>query len=542
MRSLLVAALIGLVALVALAGACTHSTPITTPRGSWHGTDTLANVPADTPYLFAWLEAPPEAVRTRLMANADALIVPKLEESAAIPLDQRLEMPAARRALLGIMDAMRGTNPAMYWENLGFKRNGQWIMYGLGVWPVLRVEVADANKLRAILADAVKTLNLPIVEQKQLDGVPYWVASKDKLSAIASVTEHDAVVAIVPTASLAETLPMVLGTKPVARSLRDSGEIAKLSESYHLAPYLITYLDSHRIVDALERKDAFATTSVFSAPACHADYERIADAMPRLVFGYEKLDANGFMGTLVADLAPDIAKRMAAMHTAMPAPPDVAHALVSIVIAADVDTAIANVRTWMQALVDHPFECPVLAKSKEVFADGLEAVNKAIPSELHGLHGAELVLDDATEKPPSGSGYVVVAGDQVAMTMTQMLQKIPGFGGMTIAPDGQPVELPVGMLGVDGLRSAHLAMHTGRVAIAVGDRSKTEVSTALAAPNAAHSPLAILTWDVARFIKHVPSLLKNDNKTGLIQFSTIVMSVDVRANALVFEVGADWLK
>jgi hypothetical protein len=98
------------------------------------------------------------------------------------------------------------------------------------------------------------------------------------------------------------------------------------------------------------------------------------------------------------------------------------------------------------------------------------------------------------------------------------------------------------MLGIEGLRSAHLAMHTGRVAIAVGDRSKTEVSTALASPNAPHSPLAILTWDIAKFMKQMPSVLKEDNKTNLIQFSTIVMSVDVRDNALVFDIGGDWLK
>src|SRR5450432_818861 len=202
--------------------ACSHSTPTSTPRGSWHGADTLANVPSDTPYLFAWLEAPPEAVRQRLMGNFDAWVVPKINESASIPLDQRLELSPPRRALLGIMDAMRGTDPKLYWENLGFKHNGQWIMYGLGIWPVLRVEVSDANKLRAILADAVKTLNMPIVEQKQLDGVPYWIASKDGLSGIASVTDHDAIVALVPTSSLAESLPMVLGTKPVAHSLRDS--------------------------------------------------------------------------------------------------------------------------------------------------------------------------------------------------------------------------------------------------------------------------------------------------------------------------------
>jgi hypothetical protein len=521
--------------------ACSHSTATTTPRGTWHGQDTLANVPADTPYLFAWLEAPPEAVRQRLMGNFDAWVVPKINESASIPLDQRLEMPPAKRALLGIMDAMRGTDPKLYWENLGFKHNGQWIMYGLGIWPVLRVEVSDANKLRAILADAVKTLNMPQLQQKEQDGVSYWVASKDGFSGIVSVTDRDAVVAMVPTASLAESVPLVVGTKHVANSLRDSGEIGKVMASHHLTQHLIAYLDSHHVVDALERKDAFATTSIFSAPACHADYERIAAALPRIVFGYEKLDASGFMASFAFETSPEVAKQLAALHTTMPAPPDAAHALISLVVAADVDAGIETLHGWLQGMFDHPFQCPQLdVKSMVLMA--LEATRNLVPAELHGIRGGELVVDDATEKPPSGSGYILIAGDQVAMMISQALQKIPGLGGLTVAPDGQPLALPVSMLGIDGLRSAHVALHTGRAALAVGDQSKTEVSTALAAPNAAKSPLALLTWDIAKFMKQMPSVMNEENRTNLKEFSTMTMALDVREDALVFDVGGTWLK
>ena len=527
-------------AILALVVACSHSSSSTTPHGSWHGSETLANVPADTPYLFAWLEAPPEAVRKRLMANFDALVVPKINDAAAVPLDQRLAMPAYQRALYGILDAMHGTDPKLYWENLGFKHNGQWVLYGLGIWPVLRVEVASADKLRAILADAVKTLNMPIVEQKELGGVPYWIASRDGFSGIVSVTDHDAVVAMVPTTSLADALPMVLGTKPVAHSLRDSGEIAKIIETHHFTQHLITFLDMHHVVAALERQDAFSTKSIFTAPACHADYERIAAAVPRMVFGYERLDEAGFKGSFELETSPDAAKQLASLHTAMPTPPDLAHALVSFVVAADVDAGIEVARSWMQALVDHPFECQQLAFVKPVLQMGISQLKAAIPQEMHGLHGGELVIDDAHESPPSGSGYALISGDQIAMTVTKQLSQLPI--GIQVAPDGQPAELPVGILQMAWLQKAFMAMHTGRVAVAIGEQSKTEVTAALAAPNARHSPLAALSWDIAKFLKQMPTLLKDDNKSNLDQFSTIQMAFDVRENALVFDVAASWLK
>ncbi|HEY0255206.1 MAG TPA: hypothetical protein VGC41_26945 [Kofleriaceae bacterium] len=140
MRSLLLTA--------ALLTACGHQNSSTSPRGSWHGVDTLASVPADTPYVLAWLEAPSEAVRKRLTGTFDTYVVNAIKEATSVPLDQRLAMSPEKRALLGILDTAAGKNPTQWWENLGFKHNGQWIIYGQGIWPVIRVEVADANKLR----------------------------------------------------------------------------------------------------------------------------------------------------------------------------------------------------------------------------------------------------------------------------------------------------------------------------------------------------------------------------------------------------------
>lgn len=530
MRSLILSA--------AVLAACSHSNPSTTPRGSWHGADTLATIPADSPYVFAWLEAPPEAVRKRLTAQLDKLVTNAIKEATALPLDRRLALPPAKRALLGIADAAAGKDPNQYWENLGFKHNGQWIIYGNGIWPVLRVEVADANKLRAIIADAVKTAAAPDVKQAELAGLPYWVASHEGLSGVVSVTDHDAVVALVPTATLADTLPYVLGTKVPAKSLRDAGVLAQLQSAHHLTGNLIALLDSHNVVGALERTDMFAT-SLFKVPACHADYERIADALPRVVFGYHKLDARAFDASVLFELQPEVAQQLAALHTVMPAPLDHARELMSFVVAGDVDGAIALAQTWLKAIQARPFQCEQLAITKALVEMALPQLQAAIPPELHGIKGGELVIDDINEDPPAGAGYLIIAGDQIATSLQAAMKKLPAILG-TFAPDGQPVELPVGMLGFDGIKKAFLALHPARLAVAVGPNSKEEVVRALSAPNQEHVPFAKLDWDYARFIKAVPSFMKDDTKQSWQQFERLWMALDLREQALVFDIGATW--
>ncbi len=151
-------------------------------------------------------------------------------------------------------------------------------------------------------------------------------------------------------------------------------------------------------------------------------------------------------------------------------------------------------------------------------------------------------IDDATEKPPGGSGYLLVAGDQIAAALGQALQKVPGLGGLSIAPDGQPIALPVGMLGMPWLTSAHLAMHTARAALAVGEHSQTEVGTALAAPNAPHSPLVGLNWDIARFIRQMPSMMKEDNRRNLGNIATMTSTLDVHDDAVVIDLDGTWVK
>src|SRR5262249_39605907 len=112
---------------------------------TWNGPAVLAQVPADSPYVVGLLEPPSEALRAKMVWSIDRRVVEALRATSDIPLDERLRLDPPARAVLAILDELRG-DPTKWWDNLGFAHDGRWVVYGLSVWPVVRVEVADPAK------------------------------------------------------------------------------------------------------------------------------------------------------------------------------------------------------------------------------------------------------------------------------------------------------------------------------------------------------------------------------------------------------------
>jgi hypothetical protein len=98
-----------LLIVAALVAACSHPSSSTSPTsGSWKGPDMLAHVPADTPYVFALLEPPSDAVKAKQPANMDTFVLPALKESASVPLDKRLGLDPEKRAIRRAETIRRG--------------------------------------------------------------------------------------------------------------------------------------------------------------------------------------------------------------------------------------------------------------------------------------------------------------------------------------------------------------------------------------------------------------------------------------------------
>lgn len=511
---------------------------------TWVAPPMLAHVPAETPYLFASLEPVSEQVRRRLGRPLDREVVKLMAMADELRKRDRSTLEPVERAGLALADELRGKDVTQWWHDLGFTPGARFVLYGLSMWPVVRIEVANPARLRGVIERVLAATDAK-PKQATLDGHAYWLTGDANVTLVAAVLDREAVVALLPTSSLPTALPLVLGTRAPVHSLGAAATVTDMLSKYRLLGFMLAYIDAHRAVDVLtappNELDAIVHTWTGPiSPACHGDLDRLAAAVPRLVFGYRRLDDGGFDGAGIFETSPGVVAALRKLHTTVPevVAPFAGHPLFSFGVAIDPEGLVAWLRDVAGQLHDHPLACPWLAgvnAAGEQLAVDLAA---PLPKMFRGLRGFSLVVDEAVIKPLDIVGHVLVAGDHIADLVTVLAGKLAAIAGIQINPDGRPVALPLQRFGVP-LRSAHVAMTADRLVVATGEDSAKRATDHLASPTPARSPLFVLAFDGPGFQK----LMASTGRPDADSFSSLgaaTTTVDVVDDGLSFDVAGTW--
>lgn len=510
----------------------------------WTAPPILSHVPADSPYLVAVLEPVNESLRRRMLQGFDQ----QLAESMHM-LDKARDSGHAlepwMRAVIAIMNELRGKDAATWTEQLGFDPRGKFVLYGLSVWPVVRIEIASPARLRSAI-ERVLTAAGETPQQRMLDGHAYWVAGGKELSFVASVLDREAVVAVVPTGSLDAALPLVLGTRTPEHNLATTDTVPELFGRHRFLGILLAYVDARSLVDSVTRPapgplDAplRAATGPIS-PACRTDLDRLAAIAPRLVLGYRRLDDAGFEASAVVETAPGVVSGLRKLHTSVPevTAPLSGHPLFALGAAVDPRQLVAWLGSVTQKLHDHPFACPWFSDVNEAGRDLADKLARPLPPTWLGVRGFSMVVDDVTPSPLDVAGHVLVAGDRIADLVSSLTGTIPWIAGIPLARNGQPMALPIRQLQLP-VKSAHLALTTDRLVIAAGENSERSATEHLAAPAPRSSPLALMAFDLPRLQSILAKLGERSNQSfGYVR--DIGISLDVVDEGVAFDFWGTW--
>ena len=63
----------------------------------------------------------------------------------------RSQLEPPLRAYFAMLDELEGKNIRQWGHALGFDPSGRFVLYGLSVWPVLRVAVVNETRLRQVI-------------------------------------------------------------------------------------------------------------------------------------------------------------------------------------------------------------------------------------------------------------------------------------------------------------------------------------------------------------------------------------------------------
>lgn len=509
---------------------------------TWVAPALLAQVPADSPYVFALLTPLSEKVRARMFGGFEQQVA-ELWKTAKPGGGADLEPWI--RAALALTNELRGKDMKNWWRELGFDPSGRFVLYGLSLWPVMRIEVADPARLRRVVEHALSAAGVQPV-RATLEGRAYWTTGTAEVTFVAAVLDREAVIAVVPTPAVAAALPQVLGIQAPAHSLSATTTVPDLLARHHLMGFLLGYLDAHRIVDIVTGRKPSAVDGPLHAwtgpvPAsCGPDLDRLAAVAPRAVFGYRRLDETGFEGLAVLEAPASVTTALQRLHTAAPEVTEQlsGEPLFAMGTAFKVDELVAVLRGVTSELHSHPFACPWLASLNRAGDELATKLAQPLPPGVRDVHGVSIVVDDATLTPPSVEGHLLVFGPGAAELAAMTAAAVPSLAALHVPRDGVPVEVPAKQLGIP-LSPIHVAMSADRVAVATGARSAVHAAAGMTSPVPSHSPLFSSSFDAPR-LRRLTAKLSRNHPDNLNYLGYVGMSLDVDNDGLRFAAWGSW--
>ena len=495
--------------IVALSSGCSKKPDADSP---------LAFAPATTPYVFANLKPVPKPVLESWLALAAPYNQVQGEVLAALRTDLA-ELPPAVQALVPLLEVTEGKLSYAGLEEMGLRPDGLGALYGVGLVPVLRMELGDAGKFRKLVAEYEHKRGAALPVDK-IDGQDYWRlgggAPDEPALILAIVGEH--LVATVDIGAKGPALAELLGLHRPERSVRDSDELAKLNDEFEFTPYGTFLLDNRRLAGALSGQDAQIAAALLPSPACQAELAGMAEAVPRAVAGYEELEAKRLRMSAVVELREDLASALQAVPAPVPGGGD--RVGLEVGFGAHLDKFADFLQARSAAIAAAPFQC-----------EWLRAFNAAGDSQqlaplymaAGSITGVRLALTELRWEgvaPEAMAAAVVVASPNPGALIGMVQGFLPQLAGLKLHPGGEPQRLdlgPAGALLPTAAQTPYIAMSEQGVGIAVGDDAPRQVTARLGATAPEVPPLFRMAYDgafYAQLLRGMSNLALHPGEAG----------------------------
>ena len=475
-----------LVASALLVTACKREAEITVDN------PLLAYVPADTPYVYANLEATPRDVIDAFLLRAG----PSLEAAQALLDNLKIEINTVeagdlREAKLAsaIMAEFNGKLNRAGLESMGLSLESQAAIYGMGVFPVMRVSLKDADALRETIARIERASGVPFTTHV-LDGQEYWRVSDDNQVAgayFAILDDHFAF-SLFPVSAEDELLPALLGKTMPANSTAAQDLIA-LNKARGYTGFGSGYVDLQRLAD--EFFDAHSRTAALLAElghgeaagldeVCKAEIRGMIAKAPRIVAGTTELSANRIGISYQLELEPGLAEQLSDLVADVP----VADSSDDKVFSAALGLNVVHLRDFLRAqftaIAESPYQCRRLEKLNLQADAMLAQLNQPMPPFINNFKGFRVSLDEfdpANFNPETARGMFSLEMDKPQMVIGMAQMMIPGMAGLELEPGADPVPLPQELLSFsNGDLQVYAAMGEDSIGIALGASTQSELA------------------------------------------------------------------
>lgn len=457
-------------------------------------------VPADTPYLYVSTVSSADYFRAEMARTAPAW----RRLSAALERVRRerpkdfADLPPVERAVLALLDELGPKLDAESLARLGLDLDGRLALYGLGLMPVFRFEIADAGRLDATVARIEAAARLE-PRRERVAGRSVRRYAVDDLELVISFADGEGVLALLPAGVLPEVAPVLFGDERPERSLADAGILDQLVARFDVPGSFVGYVDFALIARAAAGSGTGAAAAIARAldlgtgeSQCLEELLGLTSSAPRLVFG-AAVTADRLHAKTVLELSPELSRQLAELRAPAPGlrPALSRGAPFALSLGVDVGATIDLVAGKLAALGRAEYQCEDLAWIPGVAAELGAGLARGRATPLASVRGASAIvreLDHSGADTRLRYALAFVGSDDPA-ALVSLIATLAGAPALTLRPGDPPARL----LDVPDLPDpVYLAVTHTAIGASAGAGAESELEAVLSRPPDPEPPLLML--------------------------------------------------
>jgi len=439
----------------------------------------LAFAPADAPYAFATFKPYPIDV----IRKTTAMFGPLWRRAFAASMSQAPDS-LDQRVAKDILDVLDNLDVKSFEEH-GFSAKARFAIYGLGAYPVFRVELSNGDRVFDLVRRTAERWNEKLPAPTERAGRRYWSVDLPAMGLFVAIAPKELVVAVAPRGVIDGNLAALLGEQRPASSLT-TAQFRALAERDGFTGQGVGFVD-------LPRVGALVANAAGAAPDCRAAVAAIARRAPRLAVGYDELTPHRLSFGMVLELAPEVLADARGLAGSLAGLDQLVGQRPAFAIAAAGNlehgrTILGRVAGTLQDLGQR---CQ-MARLVDGVGDLAEAVARPLPPVVAGLRGGFVVVNNlklGPHGPESIDGFGSLQLDDTGELLKLARGKLPNFD---LQPDGKVHPLPSSIP-----YPGHIAVSEHAIGVGIGSNSATTATGALQGkPEPA--PLALFMFDYSR--------------------------------------------
>lgn len=462
------------------------------------------NIPADTPYVMASFEPIPPSYWARV-----APFIKGALDAIPAPLDAT--DPPDKFAAAALRDLRANLSADGIKKLLGIGTDGRFAIYGFGIVPVMRLELADSKALLATIERWQKESGLPL-PTATVGGRSYWRFGDKDVTVVAAVMDEQLVVSAGPTAMVDSGLATILGIEKPKPNMADGGEVKKVAALHGFAGYGVGYVDAKNLLKLLVLSEFFGRTAGQDAipPACMEQLSAMAARVPRLAWGYDELSDKKVAARLVLQTEASLTERLKQLVVEVPGLNGDLQAerpVFAVGIGMNIEKARVLISDAAETIGGVAQACGAedvaqdMQQARTVMAaplpPGVDKVRGAMASVLAGDIGAD-------GKPTGIEAYAIIASDDPAGLVATLKQQAPSGALPELPSDGKFHQVaPAGA--APGLGPISAAIKSNALVAAVGTRGTESGEKALG--RTGPSPLFLVTYDYGQIMSKFSKMM-----------------------------------